>query len=67
MTKTINIVFFSQNKEDTVSAINEARACIDAGEVVTLEPSSNLIDIECLELLATWGFQFSPISQKFIK
>ena len=67
MKKIINIVFCPQHIDDTQAAINEGLNLIKDGETVTLECDVNLIKIECLSLLASWGFQFSPHTNRFIK
>ena len=67
MKKIINILFCPQDAADTHEAIREAKAHIDAGEIVALEPEVNLISIECLTLLTSAGFKFSSISKRFIK
>lgn len=67
MKKITNILFCPQDMDDTRDAINTARNLIDAGEIVTLECEVNLISIECLSLLASFGFKFSSTSKRFIK
>lgn len=67
MKKITNIIFCPQDMDDTREAINEAKRLIDQGETVALECDVNLIHIECLALLSTWGFKFSSHSNRFIK
>ena len=67
MKKIINIQFCPQDVNDTREAINEARKLIDAGEAVSLECTANLIHLDCLALLSSWGFKFSSHSNRFIK
>lgn len=67
MKKIINIVFCPQDIDDTQEAINEAKYLIDNGESVTLECDVNLIHVDCLTLLAGWGFKFSSHIKKFVK
>lgn len=66
MKKIINIVFCPQDMEDTRAAIDFAINNIDDVEIV-LECDVNLIHIDCLSLLSSYGFQFSSISKRFIK
>ena len=67
MMKITNIIFCPQDIEDTRAAIEEAKKLLANGEKVSLECDVNLIHIDCLCLLSSWGFKFSNISKRFIK
>ena len=67
MKKITNIIFCPQFIDDTREAIEEANNLIEKGEEVTLECDVNLIHIDCLALLSSFGFRFSSHIKKFIK
>ena len=67
MKKIVNIVFCPQDMDDAREAIAEACKLINEGNTVALECDANLIHIDCLTLLSSYGFKFSSHSKKFIK
>ena len=64
MKKIINVVFCPQDMEDTRAAIDFVINNVDDIEIF-LECDVNLIHIDCLSLLSSYGFRFSPSLKKF--